>query len=529
MTIIEAIEDKRFFRPLFKDLSTWHSWLIFLRVLFGLPIEERKDRRLFRQCTGLKRPPGKPAKESFVIAGRRSGKSFISSIISVYLACFKDWKPYLSAGEKGWIFIIATDREQAKIIKNYISGILNSNPIFQRMIKKELVWEIELSNNVNIAIKTCSFKSVRGYTVLAAICEELAFWRDENSANPAQEILTALRPALATIPESLLIGISTPYSRSGLLWEQYHAYFGSNEKGIPLLWRSPSSRMNPTIPKKEIERAYIQDRSAARAEWDAEFRDDLESFLPIELIDGAVVPNRIELPPISDVGYCAFTDVSGGRHDSFCTAISHRDGNGKIVLDLVREARPPFAPRDVTQELCRVLKRYGIGVVVGDRYSAEWAASAFRENDIVYEPSELTASEIYINSLPLFSNHQIELLDNKRLYGQLRALERRVRSGGKDVVSHLPGLHDDVANSAIGAIVLSHSQASDVEFLNILEETTRRHYESAAEDALTDEEKLDRRMMKWLLGGELEPPRDQNDESVNEGRKTYTIKIEKIK
>ena len=134
MTLIEAIHDERFFRSLFKDLSTWNSWLVFFKVFFGLPIESRKDRRLFRQCTGLKTPPCKPAREAYVLVGRRGGKSFISAIIAVFLACFKDWRPFLSPGEKGWIFIIATDREQAKIIKNYIAGIFRSNPIFQRMV-----------------------------------------------------------------------------------------------------------------------------------------------------------------------------------------------------------------------------------------------------------------------------------------------------------------------------------------------------------------------------------------------------------
>ena len=115
--------------------------------------------------------------------------------------------------------IIILMRNQAKIIKNYVSGILASSPLFRKAVKRELRDEIELQNNIIISIKTCDFRSIRGYTVVAAICEELAFWKDEQSANPAQEVLVALKPALATVAGSLLIGISTPYSRSGVLWE----------------------------------------------------------------------------------------------------------------------------------------------------------------------------------------------------------------------------------------------------------------------------------------------------------------------
>jgi hypothetical protein len=36
-----------------------------------------------------------------------------------------------------------------------------------------------------------------------------------------------------------------------------------------------------------------------------------------------------------------------------------------------------------------------------------------------------------------------------------RALERRRRASGRDVVDHLPGAHDDVANAAAGALVFA--------------------------------------------------------------------------
>jgi len=123
MNIIAALHSPRVFRPLFKDLSSWHAWDVYLRALFGLGVEDEKDRTLFRACTGLDEVPARPARESFVICGRRSGKSYMSAVIASYLAGFKDWRPYLSPGEKGWIFVIATDKAQAGIIKAYISGI----------------------------------------------------------------------------------------------------------------------------------------------------------------------------------------------------------------------------------------------------------------------------------------------------------------------------------------------------------------------------------------------------------------------
>jgi phage terminase large subunit-like protein len=145
--------------------------------LFGLPIQGEADRVLFESCTGLKGVPSERVKESFVICGRRSGKSFTSALIAVFLAVFKDWTPYLSPGERGWIFIIANDKAQAGIIKSYVSGIFHSSRALKAMISQETKEEITLKNGVNVAVKTCSFRTLRGYSILCAILEEIAFWR----------------------------------------------------------------------------------------------------------------------------------------------------------------------------------------------------------------------------------------------------------------------------------------------------------------------------------------------------------------
>lgn len=452
MDIVKAIEEENIFRPLFRDLKTWQSWLTFLKGLFALPMD-KDELRLFRKCTGLKTGSTEPAREAFVVAGRRSGKSFISSIIAVFLALFHDWKPYLSPGEKGWIFIIATDRNQAKIIKNYVSAILSSSPLFRKMVKKERADEIELVNDIVIAVKTCDFRSVRGYTVVAAICEELAFWRSEDSANPAQEVLTALRPALSTIPSSLLLGISTPYSRSGLLWQMFRE---RGKRGAPLVWQAETQTMNPTISKKLIDDALREDYSAAQAEWLAQFRADISSFLSLELIEQAVISNRFELPKVEGISYHAFCDPSGGRQDSMTLAVAHKDSvTNKTVLDVLRESKPPFRPETVTEEFSQVLKEYEVSQIQSDRYAGEWVTSAFQNHSIMVEPSELTASELYLALLPLLSNGSVELLDSDKLASQLRSLERRTRSGGRDQVTHSPGAHDDLANACAGAVVMA--------------------------------------------------------------------------
>jgi hypothetical protein len=91
---------------------------------------------------------------------------------------------------------------------------------------------------------------------------------------------------------------------------------------------------------------------------------------------------------------------------------------------------------------------------------------AFEEQGIGYISSELNKSEIYLNFEPLMAQGTVELLDNKRLRNQLRSLERRTRSGGKDLVDHPKGLNDDLANSCAGACVLAaKDEHQDMEIL----------------------------------------------------------------
>jgi hypothetical protein len=451
MTIIDALRSKDIFRPLFKDWATWSAWEVYLRALFGLDIDDAKARKVFRDSTGLQKPPTSAARESFVICGRRSGKSYISALVACYLAAFKDWRPFLAPGEKGWIFVVANDKAQAGIIKNYISGIFHRTKCLKAFVVKETVETLELRNGVVIAVKTASFRSLRGYTIIAAILEEIAFWRSEESANPDKEILAAVRPALATIPESLLIGISTPYSRAGVLFDMFKNYYGKTSG--PLIWKAPTRVMNPTIDKRLVENALREDPQAASAEWEAVWRQDIEAFISQELVEAVTVPGRFELPKAEGARYYAFADPSGGRQDSFTLGIAHAEKNGKIVLDVLRERRPPFQPEGVVAEFSEAIKAFGVHEVMADKYAGEWVPEAFRKRGIVVRPSDLTASAIYLEFLPLVSNGTVELLDMKRLAGQLTGLERRARSGGKDSVTHYPGGHDDLANAAAGACV----------------------------------------------------------------------------
>jgi hypothetical protein len=209
LSIIDACEHEQLFAPWFKDRASWASWFVFLRCLFGLELDAA-GLALFQQCTGRSAPSPSGYLEASLVIGRRGGKSLILALIAVYLACFYNWRPFLTRGERGSIVIVATDRRQAGVTLRYIKAFLAIEPLVG-MIVRETADTIDLNNLVTLEIQTASFRTIRGKTCLAALCDELAYWRDENSANPDTEIVAALRPAMATIPKAMMLKASSPY------------------------------------------------------------------------------------------------------------------------------------------------------------------------------------------------------------------------------------------------------------------------------------------------------------------------------
>lgn len=452
MNIIEAIQDPKLFAPWFRG-SSWDAWLVFLKALFAFPME-KAEMETFSKHTGRQTAPSASVREAWLVVGRRGGKSLTAAIVAVFLATFRDYSKVLMPGERGTVMLIAADRRQARVLMRYISGFIDNIPMLRAMVVHRTRESIELSNRIILEVHSCNFRSVRGYSIVAAVCDEISFWHsDESAANPDVEVLNGIRPGLVTIPGSLLLCISSPYARRGALWDAYNRHYGKDESNT-LVWRGTTREMNPLVPQDIIDEALERDEPAAKAEYLAEFRTDVETFISRESLSAAVVPHRVELPYTSQFQYFAFVDPSGGQADSMTLAVAHREGNGRAVLDMTREAKPPFSPDTVAANFALEMRRYGINSCMGDRYAGEWPRERFRVHRIEYQPSTLTKSEIYKAWLPDLNSGKVELLDNSRLFNQILNLERRTGSGGREQIDHAPGGHDDLANSAAGALLM---------------------------------------------------------------------------
>lgn len=435
---------------------TWSTWRVIARLIDGdahlLTVEEQE---LALRLTGRTVLPTAAPREVFIGAGRRGGKSRFGALVATWLAAAE--YPQLSTGETAIVVHIAPDKRQAEIDLSYARGIVKDSKLLIAELIGDTADGLEFAHRTRLEVATASYRTVRGRTLAGGIVDESAFLRSDDSALPDKELVRALRPGLLTL-HGLLLVISSPHRKVGILYDAHRKYFGNDKQDRGLYIQASTRDLNPGIDEQDIAEAMEDDPQAAQSEYLGHFRADLQGFLDDVTVDSAIIPGRRMLPRGIGTKYVAFADPSGGRGDSFTLAIAHLEPapagkqDGRVVLDVLAAVAPPFDPESVVSGMAETLKTYGLREVTGDQYAGEWVPAAFQRHGITYKPSEFTRSEIYLECLPLFSQGRIELLDLPVLRTQLLLLERRTRAGGRDSVDHPRGAHDDHANSVCGAL-----------------------------------------------------------------------------
>jgi hypothetical protein len=462
---------------------SWDNWRTILKAAYGMPLADH-ELAFFREVAGDRDPPSKRVKELWVIGGRRGGKDSIASLIIAHAASLFNGKrrqiagltlPALRRGERATVFCFGKDRDQARIVLGYVRDYFTTIPALKRMLIRETRDGFELKNGVDVIVATNDFRGIRGRAVLCAVLDECSFYSDANAALPDTELYGALKPGILTlIDQAMLIGISTPHKKSGLLWDKYQESFGKNDDDC-LVIKATSLQLNPTLPADFIEKQIAKDPELNRAEYLCEWRTDIASFVLSETVDAAIIKGRQVIAPHGQP-CVAFVDVSGGVHDSHACAVAFKDTLSDVaVLACARELKSPDTEA-VVAEFAALLKSYGVNSAFSDRYGAQWVQDAFARHGISLRQSPHDRSALYLNLLPALNAGQVKLLDLPRLRSQLLALERRtVRGSGRDIVDHPTGGGDDLINAAAGALVLAASA-----------ENRKTHFSAAAGSANLD-------------------------------------------
>jgi hypothetical protein len=92
--------------------ESWATWRAVLKAAYALPMTTAEV-AAFGRVSGGRDPPDRRVRELWVIAGRRSGKDSIASLIAAYTSVFNNFAERLRPGERASIACLAVDRSQA--------------------------------------------------------------------------------------------------------------------------------------------------------------------------------------------------------------------------------------------------------------------------------------------------------------------------------------------------------------------------------------------------------------------------------
>lgn len=453
---------------------------VILRAIYGLPLQDgsfithRFAENAFVRiqetaeefyCRVTEKSSYRPQiyREAGIYPGARSGKSDkLASNIAIFEACLRPHK--LSRGEKALVPVIAYDKKQAGVVYNYIRGKLESSPTLSKLIGNPKAEEIELTNGLTIGVYPCSFRQLRGYSVPAAVCDEIAVWRDEETrANPAEEVIRAVRRGMATFPYAKLIKISSPFGKSGVVWKDWSE---KERYSHSLILKAPSWEINPTLSLEFLLSERDRDVEFFEREFGAQFWDAVSALLPPEKVDAAVAAGVTEREPQPRFSYFVVIDVAF-KYDNFAVAVCHRDGS-RVVFDLVRAfeggRKNPVKMADACLEVSLLARRYGQHVIRGDQYCAEPIRQAFLDMGLEFKEFTFTGNSkqaLYANLRALFMSGGIEIPQDPDTISELKTLEAVAGPGGSVKVQAAGGYKDDRATVvALGAFLAMQQKST---------------------------------------------------------------------
>ena len=450
------------------------AWRVVIAVAWGIELTRDDEREMFATICGHGEPGRTGFGEVFVIAGRRSGKSAVIACIGCYIAVIEgpEHMKHLAPGQKGYIFIVSRSVRQALETFRYARNIITRNAELADLLDGEPLesldgGELRFKNGVVICVIAASKASTRGFTVVSAVFDELAWFSvDEGSANSDGEILTAVKYAMlapADAPRRRLIAISSPAAKSGVVYQTYIDHYGKSDAPI-FVAHGATWTFNPTIDMGSLEVDRRRNPKSFQREILAEFQDSISSWCDADVINAAANGrSATPIPPRTGVRYLAGCDIALKR-DSSALVIGHRepapqdsdDKTPMFVADGVWRWTPqpgsPLDARQVVREMARISRNYGVFRILGDQFAAIPLAAMFKEEQLnLVEETATSRSKLthFTHLRELLYAGRCSLPAADVLLRELRELQERVTGGSNVQIGHpnRATAHDDTASA----------------------------------------------------------------------------------
>jgi hypothetical protein len=472
ITLTQAITDVDLLGGPFVSPSFW-TWKVIAKLIDGLPLVEPREIALFEACTGRKynRQAIRAVRRLILLAGRRAGKDRFMSACAVWRSALaQDWNAHISAGEGAVVLLLGADKKQAQIVRRYCRGLLQT-PGMQAEVTRDTGELVEFRNGGSLEIMTNDVRLVVGRSAIGVLGSECCKWKTGEAESSDEEVVSAAVPSMAMCPDNgpddpggLLILGSSVYRRRGLMYRKFKELHGSSSDSNEICWFATSQTMNPRLSQAVIDAALASDKLKACAEYLNQWREDVSDYVPLADVEGCTDWDAFERPPLPNVQYWAKFDAATGvpTGASFTMAVCHRENDDMVVLDVIRERKPPFVMRDVVAEFAMVLKSYNVSEIDGDQYARQIVGDEWIRNGIhLPEKSDTNTNKNYLRFLTMLMSRRAKLLNSSTLRSQLTSLERHVQSGHEEIRKpQVASARDDVAAAVAGAAVRAVAKRS---------------------------------------------------------------------
>jgi hypothetical protein len=402
------------------------------------------------------------------VCGARAGKSYILCALRLLHLALTVPLTTLAPGEIAAALVVAPRMELARQCLRYASGAAREVPNIAKLITSETEDGFVLHRDgkqvtVRALPASSAGTSLRGRSLVGAVLDEAAFFRDEDYAVNDTEVFKAVAPRV--MPGGQVIIASTPWARGiGLLYDLFSRNHGTPKRAIaahaPTLLLRKGSAGEAEI-RMQVEATRESDPDNAAREFDAQFMTaGTGLFFDPSAIDAAVDGTALlPLQHLASSVTCAGADFAF-RSDASALVVARLEGDICRVAELL-EMRPekdkPLVPSVVVAAFAETIRPYQCTSVYADRHCEE----AIREHlathklRLVPGPDGLAGKvETYTRVRALLHEGKIRLPPDRKLINQLKAVTSKPTSGGSLSISspRRDGAHGDIVSAFVLAV-----------------------------------------------------------------------------
>jgi hypothetical protein len=377
--------------------------------------------------------------ERWLIGGRRSLKSTMGASSVLFECLRRAPSPEALSG----LIISPGLRQSNRIGLEMVRQFLTTIPELDGQLISETTDSLTLANGVVIRTLPGDPRLVQGFNAAIVWLDEAAGFKDETAVSNFEDVLDAVRPATATVADSVILITTLPGVKSGSI----HDAWQSRLERDALVWKTSSVEFNPSLAESEEYKRALKRPEHWKLFYSGEFCDARSALIPANFIESAVPKGRTEVPPEEVSGCWAGLGCDFAQSSDDCAAAivarAEVDGKDKLVLVWARrwsvkssELHPIYTYLEEILEACQ---RYGCVAGCGDQQSLAAAKQFFSERGgIAYErlvTNGLASEPVFDFLREQLRGGRLLLLDLPELVQQMKALEVRRDVGSYEVAA----------------------------------------------------------------------------------------------